>query len=161
MNWRADLQPNGQSTINTSSHDGIVRRLGYRDRVATVDERQQTDLRVQVIYTANIRRRVAYANDPSDYTYPNAVVPRRVRLNAREEFVREFAHGYTGYERWIWCPPGVRMANVVNGDDYKQMTAIGCTCRDMYGRGVLHARWGCKHIIAYNKAQANMQLFGV
>lgn len=155
--WCVDVTPNGGGNVVTDG-DGKLRRQGYRDRVKTVDDRMFNSNQLQVIYTAGVRRRPAYANDVSKETYADGSVPRRVRMNVRDEFVSMDGAGYTHHPRYVWCPPGIRIKDVRYGADFRTMTAIGCSCRDMLERGMTHARYGCKHIIAYNRAKANQTL---
>lgn len=159
--WRNDTTPNGH-VIGVVNSMARARYYGYHNRDDTVSVRVSIDPRIQIIWTQSVPRATAYANDVSDRTYPGGVRARRVRINVKDEFVSPYgtpvAPIYTGRERYIWCPTGIRRGDVQMGADPHAMTAIGCTCRDMLMRGLVEARYGCKHIIAYNRAQATGNL---
>lgn len=155
--WRADVQPN-QAVLNVSQGDGAARQAGYLQRCANQNRP------IRIIWQRQIPYPRPYANDLSGFTYPNNVIAKRLRVDARDTFVRvnpgnPANPAYSQNKRYIWCPPGIRSSDVVNGPNALTMTAIGCTCRDMLMRGSTRARYGCKHIIAYNTAQATGNLF--
>jgi hypothetical protein len=156
--WKTDIKPNGVPIV-VGDALADMRYKGYHKRDDLVDTRVQIDPRIQILWERNVPNATAYANDVSAAgIYHDFSRVRRVRLNVRDKFVvagsGAVAPIYSQNDRYIWCPAGIRRSDVQYGATATAMTAIGCTCRDMLMRGVTDARYGCKHIIAYNKAQA-------
>lgn len=157
--WTNDFRPNG-TVVGVSPVGALTRYTGYHSRDQTVTARASPQ--IQILWEHEVRRPTAYANDTSGNVYPDGSIPRRVRLDIRDEFVAPgssaVAPVYTRRNRRVWCPTGIRRGDVQPGANSHTMTAIGCTCRDMLMRGFIEARYGCKHIIAYNAAQATGNL---
>ena len=157
--WRTDLVVNAPA-VDVGSATATRRFNGFQARLTTAQNRNSPQ--IQVLWRRQYDAR-NYANEKSDYVYPNGVRPKRFRVDIKDAFVGVGSTPanpiYSGSNRFIWCPPGIRSSMVTNNNGpVFGMTAIGCTCRDMMLRGCLEARYGCKHIIAYNLAQATGNL---
>lgn len=149
--WKSD----GVKSVDDATAEDRLK--GYKDYCDLVQQRRVRQSRIQIIKSIAIQKRVVLAKDESDFVYGDGSTPKRLRLDAGDFFVGHNG-GYTRNKRYAWCPPGVRSADVQMHDDPRQMTAVGCTCRNMRMRGMTFARYGCKHIIAYNRSQAAGQL---
>lgn len=154
--WSKDSLPN-QSTVSVGPDGGDVREGGH------VDRRKDETREIRIIWHKRVGFGKSYANDVTRATYTNGNVIKRLRIDVRDTYVTQdpgspASPRYSSKKRYIWCPPGVRNSDVTDGPDPRAMTALGCTCRDMVMRGSLHARYGCKHIIAYNEAQSTGKL---
>jgi hypothetical protein len=155
--WKADNTADGV-VMDVSDPIATKRRTGFNDREDEVKYRRDSDSRIQVVLQVGVRKRPYYAKDVSPHMYFNGAASMRPRLDIRERYADLQGIGYTRHPRWIWCPSGIRVSDITTGDDHLHMTAIGCTCTDMLNRGFVHARYGCKHIIAYNKSQQGGEL---
>jgi hypothetical protein len=132
------VDPGGALTASATS----ARLDGHSKRAASVAGRGP----VPILNKTRVRKRPTFANSRCDTLYTNGNKPRRVRLDVGDHFKG------TRNPRWIWCPSGVLLADVGEPSDEHHGYAIGCTCRDMMLRGVVEARFGCKHIVAFNAA---------
>lgn len=157
--WLRDKVPSGKSKRITGV-SAETRRIGHESR----DPKLNPPRKIQIIWEKKVRYRLAYKEEPNtklnlSYQYAGSIEYRRLCINVRDCYVKKDSDDaanpkYTNKPRYIWCPPGILLSDVKdNGDDVKSMTAIGCTCRDMVFRGSLEARYGCKHIIAFNIAR--------
>lgn len=156
--WVKDRIPSGtfKRIIGVSAG---TRESGYKSR----NPESNPPREIQIIWQKKVTYRLAYEEEPNkkftlSYQY-GGNENRRLCINVRDCYVREGSDDaanpkYSTNVRYIWCPPGILLSDAKdNGDDVTKMTAIGCTCRDMVFRGSLEARYGCKHIIAFNRAQ--------
>lgn len=149
--WKRDTLPN-QTAKNVDDEIGDVRESGHADRHKD-DNRQ-----IRIIWNKSVGFVKRYANDVPNTKHTNGNIIKRLRIDVRDAYVSQDPGPaanprYSSKKRYIWCPPGVNNSDVTDGPDPRAMTALGCTCRDMVMRGSLQARYGCKHIIAYNEAQ--------
>lgn len=150
-NWRRDTLPNN-TAVSVADTIGDVRQNGHADR------RKNENRQIRIIWHKRVGFVKRYANDVPSTQYTNGNIIKRLRIDVRDAYVSQNPGPaanprYSSKKRYIWCPPGVQNSDVTDGPDPRAMTALGCTCRDMVMRGSLHARYGCKHIIAYNEAQ--------
>jgi hypothetical protein len=138
------------------------RAKGFEDRTKIVEARRALRDSMRVIWTQQIPRagRIATVADPNADTYADGSAIRRVRVNIRDEYagVPGGAGRYSGNARYVWVPSGIDTATCAGVGDPQSMTAIGCTCRDAVFRGASFARYGCKHIIAYNAFRASNKI---
>lgn len=146
---KVDAAPSAQSFTVT---DAVAqdREKGHEDRTKTVDDRFSRNQNIQALRLGS-RQRLAYAASLCGTKYTDGSDVKRVRLYTSDSYA-----GFRHNRRYIWCPPGIVVANI--GTGIEPETAVGCTCRDMVMRGATHARYGCKHMIAYNKAIENNTL---
>lgn len=147
----ADYVRDGQK--NVSSVVASKRRRGYFKRKDMVGQRRSN--KIDIIWTS-IKSYRKYEIVDEDLLYNDNTYVPRIELNINDTF------NGTNFNRPLYLPSGINVddmvydtfTNATRQDDVKRMFAVGCTCRDMLFRGAVEARYGCKHMIAWEKARA-------
>ena len=148
FNWAAD----GAKIV--SPEDAEKRKSGFEKNTVIVDERidKSHGRSLMVVWSKIYYIRHVHAadeNDPNNTKYPatDEIIPRTaLDIHAR--------YDGTINPRKVWLPPGVRKQTLKGSGPLTNLKAIGCTCRNMVFRGATFARYGCKHIHAFNRLQS-------
>ena len=129
------------------------RRRGYFKRKDLVGQRVSN--KIDIIWVSAKQYR-SYKMEDEDLVYSDNTPVHRLELNISDRYKE------TQFNRPLYLPSGVAAGDIVYDaftyanrfNQVKRMYAVGCTCRDMLFRGAVEARYGCKHMIAWEKARA-------
>lgn len=145
---------NATGTFNVNGGVALKRQRGHDKRRHIVQNRRSL---LDIIWVSTATNRSYELEDEEDLTYNDDTPVQRVELDIKDRYKG------SNFNRPLYLPSGVNVSDVTLGtfsnatraEDVKTMFAVGCTCRDMLFRGAIEARYGCKHMIAWQRAKVN------